>query len=181
MEKKILIMDKTRKKVFLLLLSFVFILSFGWTTSVAKTTIEFIQWWAPELPAGSFRGIMDDFESKNPDIKVKLISGPYSSTRDQIVIGAASGTLSDVVGLDGAWVNDLAKQGAIAPMDGLMSRNNYDSSQIAAIIKIDGKSLMFPVASFVYPIFINLDLFAAAGLTSMPKKTEVNFLAQQES
>mgnify|MGYP001165107325 FL=1 len=169
MEKRMLIMDKTRKKVFLLLLSFVFILSFGLTTSVAKTTIEFIQWWAPELPAGSFRGIMDDFESKNPDIKVKLISGPYSATRDQIVIGAASGTLSDVVGLDGAWVNDLAKQGAIAPMDGLMSRNNYDSSQIAAIIKIDGKSFMFPVASFVYPIFINLDLFAAAGLNSMPK------------
>ena len=157
--EKILIMDKTRKKVFLLLLSFVFILSFGWTTSVAKTTIEFIQWWAPELPAGSFRGIMDDFESKNPDIKVKLISGPYSATRDQIVIGAASGTLSDVVGLDGAWVNDLAKQGAIAPMDELMSRDNYDSSQIAAIIKLDGKSFMFPVASFVYPIFINLDLF----------------------
>ena len=75
--EKILIMDKTRKKVFLLLLSFVFILSFGLTTSVAKTTIEFIQWWEPELPAGSFRGIMDDFESKNPDIKVKLISGPY--------------------------------------------------------------------------------------------------------
>ena len=56
MEKRMLIMDKTRKKVFLLLLSFVFILSFGLTTSVAKTTIEFIQWWAPELPAGSFRG-----------------------------------------------------------------------------------------------------------------------------
>lgn len=162
-------MDKTRKKVFLLLLSFVFILSFGWTTSVAKTTIEFIQWWAPELPAGSFRGIMDDFEAKNPDIKVKLISGPYSTTRDQIVIGAATGTLSDVVGLDGAWVNDLAKQGAIAPLDGLMSAANYDSSQIAAIIKLDGKSYMFPVASFVYPIFINLDLFSAAGLTSMPK------------
>ena len=147
-------MEKNRKKIFLVLLSFVFILSFGWTQSVAKTTIEFIQWWAPELPAGSFRGIMDDFESKKPNIKVKLISGPYSATRDQIVIGAASGTLSDVVGLDGAWVNDLAKQGA---------------SQIAAIIKLDGKSFMFPVASFVYPIFINLDLFAAAGLNSMPK------------
>ena len=37
---------------------------------------------------------MDDFESKNPDIKVKLISGPYSSTRDQIVIGAASGAVA---------------------------------------------------------------------------------------
>lgn len=162
-------MEKTMKRVALMFLSFVMISSFGWTMSVAQTTIEFIQWWAPELPAGSFRGIMDDFEAKNPDIKVKLISGPYSSTRDQIVIGAASGTLSDVVGLDGAWVNDLAKQGAIMPLDGLMSDANYDSSEIAAIIKLDNKSYMFPVASFVYPIFINLDLFAAAGLNSMPK------------
>jgi multiple sugar transport system substrate-binding protein len=37
------------------------------------------------------------------------------------VAGAATGTLSDVVGLDGAWVNDLAKQGAIAALDDLMS------------------------------------------------------------
>src|SRR6516164_11232218 len=75
-------------------------------------TIEFIQWWEPEMPAGALRGIMDSFEAANPGIKVKLISGPYSATHDQIVAGAASGTRSDVVGLDGAWVNGLAKQGA---------------------------------------------------------------------
>ena len=80
----------------------------------AETNLEFIQWWEPELPAGALRGIMDDFEAQNPDIKVTLVSGPYANTHDQIVVGAASGTLSDVVGLDGAWVNDLAKQGAIA-------------------------------------------------------------------
>lgn len=160
---------KKSTRAILSLLSFILIFSFGWTQVSAQTTIEFIQWWAPELPEGSFRGIMDDFEAENPDIKVKLISGPYSSTRDQIVIGAASGTLSDVVGLDGAWVNDLAKQGAIAPLDDLMAAANYDSSQVAAIIKLDGNSYMFPVASFVYPIFINLDLFAAAGMSDMPK------------
>jgi len=130
--------------------------------------IEFIQWWEPELPAGSFRAIMNEFEAQNPGIKVKLISGPYSATRDQIVTGAATGTLSDVVGLDGAWVNDLAKQGAIAPMDGLIASTNYDASQVAAIIKLDNKSYMFPVASFVYPIFINLDLFKAAGIEKLP-------------
>lgn len=145
---------------------------FTWTKASAATTIEFIQWWEPELPAGSFRGIIDEFEAQNPDIKVNLISGPYSSTRDQIVVGAASGTLSDVVGLDGAWVNDLAKQGAIAAMDDLMASASYDSGQIADIIKLDGKSYMFPVASFVYPVFINLDLFEAAGLTEMPKTRE---------
>ena len=162
------------KKVVVLLLSLILISSAAWATGTAETkndgpvTIEFIQWWAPELPAGSFRAIMDEFEAENPGIKVKLISGPYSNTRDQIVTGAATGTLSDVVGLDGAWVNDLAKQGAITPLDGLMASTNYDASQVAAIIKLDGKSYMFPVASFVYPIFINLDLFDDAGIEKLP-------------
>ncbi len=144
---------------------FVVISSFAWAEDV---TIEFIQWWAPELPEGSFRAIMDEFEAQNPGIKVELISGPYSNTRDQIVAGAATGTLSDVVGLDGAWVNDLAKQGAIAALDDLMSAANYDASQVAAIIKLDGKSYMFPVASFVYPLFINLDLLKAADIETLP-------------
>ena len=138
--------------------------------------IEFIQWWEPELPDGSFRAIMDEFEAQNPGIKVKLISGPYSATRDQIVTGAATGTLSDVVGLDGAWVNDLVRQGAIASLDGLIASTNYDASQVAAIIKLDNKSYMFPVASFVYPIFINLDLFKAAGLEKLPT-TRSEFIA----
>lgn len=153
------------KKAVLLVLCFVLISSFAWAEDV---TIEFIQWWAPELPEGSFRAIMDEFEAQNPGIKVELISGPYSNTRDQIVAGAATGTLSDVVGLDGAWVNDLAKQGAIAALDDLMASTNFDASQVAAIIKLDGKSYMFPVASFVYPIFINLDLFKAAGIEKLP-------------
>ena len=138
--------------------------------------IEFIQWWEPELPAGSFRAIMDEFEAQNPGIEVKLISGPYSATRDQIVTGAATGTLSDVVGLDGAWENDLVKQGAIASLDGLIASTNYDASQVAAIIKLDNKSYMFPVASFVYPIFINLDLFKAAGIEKLPT-TRSEFIA----
>lgn len=155
------------KKVVLFVLSLVLLASFAWAGD-APVTIEFIQWWEPELPAGSFRGIMDAFEAQNPGIKVNLISGPYSNTRDQIVTGAATGTLSDVVGLDGAWVNDLAKQGAIAALDDLIASTKYDASQVAAIIKVGGKSYMFPVASFVYPIFINLDLFKAAGLDKLP-------------
>ena len=138
------------------------------TVAVADTTIEFVQWWEPELPAGALRGIMDGFEAANPGIKVKLVSGPFSATHDQIVAGAASGTLSDVVGLDGAWVNELAKQGAITPMDSLMDGTKFDRSQMADIIKVDGKSYMFPLASFVYPVFVNLDMAKAAGVDKVP-------------
>ena len=136
--------------------------------ALAQTQIEFIQWWEPEMPAGALRGIMDDFEKANPDIKVKLVSGPYATTHDQIVVGAASGTLSDVVGLDGAWVNGLSKQGAIASLDPLMDAAGYNRTQIADIIKVDGQSVMFPLASFVYPVFVNLDIAKAAGVDKMP-------------
>jgi len=134
----------------------------------AETNLEFIQWWEPELPAGALRGIMDDFEAKNPGIKVTLVSGPYANTRDQIVVGAASKTLSDVVGLDGAWVNDLAKQGAIADLGPLIESTGFDVSQVAAVIKVGDGSYMFPVASFVYPVFVNLDLLKDAGIAAMP-------------
>ena len=154
-----------RKKGLVIVLALLVMSAMVWAEDV---TVEFIQWWAPELPAGSFRALMDQFESQNPGIKVKLISGPYSNTRDQIVAGAAAGTLSDVVGLDGAWVNDLAKQGAITDLNPLMASTNFDASQVAAIIKLGGKSYMFPVASFVYPVFINLDMFKAAGIANPP-------------
>ena len=154
------------KRTVALLFALVLISSFAW--AAAPVTIEFIQWWEPQMPAGSFQALMDQFEAQNPGIKVKLISGPYANTHDQIVAGAATGTLSDVVGLDGAWVNDLAKQGAITPLDPLMASTHFDPKQVAAIIKVDGKSYMFPVASFVYPVFYNLDMFKAAGITHPP-------------
>lgn len=138
------------------------------SAAFSDTNIEFIQWWEPEMPAGSLRGIMDDFEAGNPGITVTLVSGPYSATRDQIVVGAASGTLSDVVGLDGAWVNGLNKQGAITDMGPLMDGASYDRSQIADIVQLGGKSVMFPLASFVYPVFVNLDIAASAGVDTMP-------------
>jgi multiple sugar transport system substrate-binding protein len=158
----------TMKKTRATMMSAVAVWALCASGALAQTEIEFIQWWEPELPSGALRGIMDDFEAANPDIKVTLVSGPYSTTHDQIVVGAASGTLSDVVGLDGAWVNGLAKQGAIAAMDPLMDAAGFDRSQVADIIEVDGKSVMFPLASFVYPVFVNLDLAEASGVESMP-------------
>ena len=148
--------------------------------AMAQVELEFSQWWEPELPEGSLRAIMDDFEAANPGVAVRLISGPYATTRDQIAIGAATGTLSDVVGLDGAWVSDLTKQGAIADMAPLMDASGFDREQVADIISIDGMAVMFPVASFVYPLFVNTEILEAAGVTEMPStRAEFKAAAQQ--
>jgi multiple sugar transport system substrate-binding protein len=131
-------------------------------------TIEFAQWWEPELPDGEFRALIDKFEEANPEITVKLVSGPYASTKEQLFAGAASGTMPDVVGLDGAWVNDFASQGVIADLTALMEENDYDDSQLATQIQVDDSTYMIPVVNFVYPMFTNDDLLAQAGVDAPP-------------
>ena len=56
----------------------------GGVAMADDVVLEFQQWWEPELPEGSFRAILDDFEAANPGIRVETISGPYLTTKDQI-------------------------------------------------------------------------------------------------
>ena len=148
----------------------------GGAGSDGKVTLEFSQWWAPELPEGALQGIVDDFEKSHKNIDVKLISGPYASTQDQTFTAAASGTMADIVGLDGAWVSDLHKQGALANLTELMKADGYDDSQLAAQVKLEGGTYMIPVVNFVYPMFVNDDLLKKAGVTT-PPKTRTEFKA----
>lgn len=147
----------------------------GGSTGGGGVTLEFSQWWEPELPPGALRGMMDDFEKANPGIKVKLLSGPFASTKEQTIAGAATGKLADVVGLDGAWVSDFAKQGAITDLSQVMTDAGYDQSQLAAQIKVENKAYMIPVLNFVYPLFTNDSLLTKAGVNT-PPATRTEFL-----
>jgi len=137
-------------------------------SSSEQVVLEFAQWWAPELPEGSFRALMDEFEAENPGITVELLSGPYSTTKEQVIAGAASGTMSDVVGLDGAWVSDFVKQGSLASLSSLMDSSSYDQAQLASQIQIDGSTYMIPVVNFIYPLYTNDDILGAAGVDAPP-------------
>lgn len=136
--------------------------------SGGNVTLEFQQWWEEELPSGALKGICDDF-TKQTGINIKLLSNPYADTKTQIAAGAAAKTMADVVGLDGSWVYDFAKQGSIANLSDLMKQNNYDDTQLATQIKVDGKTYMIPVVNFAYPMYVNLDLLKSAGITDLPK------------
>ena len=85
-----------------------------------------------------------------------------------MIAGAASGTMSDVVGLDGAWVSDFVKQGSLANLSSLMDSSSYDQAQLASQIKIDGSTYMIPVVNFIYPLYTNDDILGAAGVDAHP-------------
>lgn len=134
-----------------------------------NVVIEFAQWWESELPDGALRGLMDEFEAENPGIKVELLSGPYASTREQLVAGSASGTMPDVLGLDGAWVYDFAKQGSIANLSDAMAEHDFDDGTLSSQVAVDGDTYMVPAVNFVYPLYTNDDLLAEAGVDAPPE------------
>ncbi|TCL84551.1 MULTISPECIES: sugar ABC transporter substrate-binding protein [unclassified Rathayibacter] len=140
----------------------------GDSAAGGDVTLEFAQWWEPELSDGALRGLMDDFEAANPGITVDLLSGPYASTKEQLFAGAAAGTMSDVVGLDGAWISDFAKQGALADLGPMLSDAGFDESQLSSTVVVDGKTAMVPVVNFVYPLFTNDALLSEAGVSAPP-------------
>ncbi|NRG39939.1 sugar ABC transporter substrate-binding protein [Rathayibacter sp. VKM Ac-2835] len=140
----------------------------GDSAAGGDVTLEFAQWWEPELSDGALRGLMDDFEAANPGITVDLLSGPYASTKEQLFAGAAAGTMSDVVGLDGAWISDFAKQGALADLGPLLSDAGFDESQLSSTVVVDGETAMVPVVNFVYPLFTNDALLSEAGVSAPP-------------
>lgn len=133
-----------------------------------KVTLTFSQWWAPQMPTGTMQGIVKDFEKSHPNITIKLISAPFDTVQSQTISEAASGTMSDIVGLDGAWVNPLYKQGALANLTDLMKKAGYDSSNLASQVGYKGSTYDIPVVNFSYPLFTNDAVLAKAGISTPP-------------
>ena len=76
--------------------------------------------------------------------------------------------MADVVGLDGSWVYDFAKQGSIANLTELMEADGYDDSQLSDQIKYEGNTYMIPVVNFAYPLYANTDILEEAGVEEIP-------------
>ncbi len=138
-------------------------------------TLEFQQWWGVEMPDGALQEIVDGFTAQT-GINISLLSNPYADTKTQIAAGASTGTMADVVGLDGSWVYDFAKQGAISNLSELMKADGYDDSQLSDQIKYNGDTYMIPVVNFAYPLYVNLDILEQAGVEKVPE-TWTEFLA----
>lgn len=150
----------------------------GACASADDITLEFQQWWGVELPDGALADICQKF-TDDTGINIELLSNPYADTKTQIAAGAAAGTMADVVGLDGSWVYDFAKQGAISNLTDLMKEDGYDDTQLSDQIKYEGNTYMIPVVNFAYPLYVNMDILEAAGVEAVPT-TWSEFLAACE-
>lgn len=161
------------KKMLAILMSLVMVFSFASAAMAEeKVVLEFAQWWEHELPEGAMAKVIADFEALHPNIEIKLVTNPYVSTHDAVVTGAATGTMADVCGLDGAWVYDLNEMGALMDLDTFLADEEKFSADDVTLVKVDGTTYMMPVVVFSYHVYANQTLLEQNGITELPKTME---------
>lgn len=163
--------NRLQKIVALLLTTMMLFALVATATAEAKDTgivLEWQQWWAVEAPEGYVQNIVDQYY-KETGVKVELLNAPFSDTKTAIVSGATTGTVADIVSVDGSWVYDFAEQGILTNMTELMKEANFDETLLNDQWKAMGATYCVPVVNYAYPMFANMDILKACGITTLPK------------
>ncbi|MFF1634289.1 ABC transporter substrate-binding protein [Leifsonia sp. NPDC058248] len=117
------------------------------------------------------QSVVDDFEKKNPKVKVQVHAGQDDEKLQKAI---ATGSKVDV-GLSYSTdiVGNFCSNGAFRNLNKVIERDGVDMSQFSPTVKsyteFNGTRCAMPMLADVYGLYYNKDLLAAAGFTAAPK------------
>lgn len=132
-------------------------------TAKSDVTLKFQQWWGAELPDGYLDDIVAKYK-EDTGVTVELLTAPWADTKTAITAGATNGTIADIISVDGAWLAEFADMGILADVEAA----GMDTSLASDIWEVDGTKYVVPVNNFAYPMYVNMDILEAAGVSEIP-------------
>lgn len=131
----------------------------------SATTIEFWQFWTDAETKPVITQIVNDFEKRNPDIKVNLTDLTWANGHEKIVLAFASRSGPDVLELGSDWVAQFADAGHLADLSNAIVT---DSSKFRGwgLATYNSKVYGWPWILGTRVIFVNRDLLKRAGFDS---------------
>lgn len=127
-------------------------------------TIKFQQWWGAELPDGYLEDIVKKYK-EDTGVTVELLTAPWADTKTAITAGATNKTIADIISVDGAWLSEFADMGILTDVEKAGVKTDLASD----VWKVNGTSYVVPVNNFAYPMYVNMDILKAAGVSEIPK------------
>jgi len=130
----------------------------GWTTSPEEQSL--------------LNQVLQEFETKNPDIKVKyeVIADQYMDVIKTRLIGNEA---PDVFYLDAFEAPGLIEKDVLEPLDGYVTDDfdlaDFETPMLDAFKSKDGKIYGFPKDTSTLALFYNKKMFADAGITAPPE------------
>ena len=118
------------------------------------------------------RGLLDQFEAENPDIKVTLVSPPTEQADQKIQQMLQSGRGVDVLEVRDITVGPFANNGWLydltGDLDGWDGWDALTENAQQASVADDGKSYFVPYGFYGLSLFYRTDLVAEAGFDGPP-------------
>lgn len=116
-----------------------------------------------------WEGLISDFESANPGIKVTLEVQSWDNINDVIRTKVQSNKAPDILNIDA--YSGFAKEGLLYPADQIASPETIADFQdsFKQNASIDGTQYGLPLIASARALFYNKDLFSKAGIAAPPK------------
>ena len=130
------------------------------------------------IPAGRGRdegvaAVVTAFQAQYPHITVQVNAIPFDEFLSSMQVAYAGDNPPDAAMLDGVSIPYLAFNGALLPVDDLITdedRQDY-MTDLIDMVSYDGQAYGLPWAQSAVAMYYNIDMFAAAGI-EVPQKLE---------
>jgi multiple sugar transport system substrate-binding protein len=117
-----------------------------------------------------FERIAADFEKENPDIKIKIEVGSWSSWQQKLQTDFFSGGNADLIYSTRAWVPTYVAADKLEPLEAHLGADfmaEFPASLLEAA-KVNGKLYALPSVTSARNLYVNMDLLKKAG-AKVPK------------
>ena len=152
---------------------------------IERRTLVFTQWWQDEMEGDALRYLIQEFEKQNPDIRIRLDTRSYIEIRDRLIYPENAARTApwdnaalnpDILGIDPRWLQDLVQGQKLESLELFLAREDESQSVIVSESDEPYTNWVLPLASFMTPLFYNIDILQAAGF-DRPPRNQREFLA----
>jgi raffinose/stachyose/melibiose transport system substrate-binding protein len=126
-------------------------------------------WWLGDLEAPGIEGWMDEmitaFQTENPNVKVEATNYETGTWVQTQTTACQSQSGPDLwYNWAGTWTLNHSWAGCALPNEDVLDASDIAANPYTEETRFEGKTWLFPVYRFVYPMVYNKALFTKAGL-----------------
>ncbi|WP_119071007.1 ABC transporter substrate-binding protein [Aggregatilinea lenta] len=120
--------------------------------------------------------LVDRYNEEHPEVEIENVFVGWGELLPKLQLAVAGGDAPDLAAADMVWMPALANSGALVPLNAFIEASGTDTSDfypaLLSVNTYDDQIYGLPVSTNNLELFINTDLFEAAGLdASAPPAT----------
>ena len=150
----------------------------------AETNLKLVEVITSPERTEVLRGLVDEYEAANPDVKVEIVSLPWGQAFEKLATMVAGGDIPDLVEMPDRWMALYSGSGQIIGLEDYLAK--WDDAKTLTQKTLDvaryggDTAYMIPYGFYLRAMFYNKKLLAEAGVAAPPKTME-EFMAAAEA